>query len=189
MQALHAYHDDHGHFPPPYVADANGKPMHSWRVLILPYLELDGLYKAYNFNEPWNGPNNRKLAAAKHYSLRCPAEPQRPLGMTSYFCVVGPGRMKPGKKHQELADFTDGPTIMLVESNTAQVNWLEPRDLAVEDILSGKNTADAPGISASHDGRRDGKAWKSPAWCNYAMHDARVVRLPADIDRETLGVS
>ncbi len=37
--ALHSYFDDHGHLPPPYIADSQGKPMHSWRVLILPYLE------------------------------------------------------------------------------------------------------------------------------------------------------
>ncbi len=52
-------------FPPAYVADKNGRPMHSWRVLILPFLEYDDLYKQYNFNEPWDGPNNRKLLAAR----------------------------------------------------------------------------------------------------------------------------
>ncbi len=35
----------HGYFPPAYVADADGKPMHSWRVLILPHLEKDALFK------------------------------------------------------------------------------------------------------------------------------------------------
>src|SRR5271163_108233 len=36
--ALHNYHDTYGSFPPAYVADETGKPMHSWRVLILPFL-------------------------------------------------------------------------------------------------------------------------------------------------------
>src|SRR4051812_3837711 len=35
--ALHNYHDAYGTFPPAYIADQNGRPMHSWRVLILPY--------------------------------------------------------------------------------------------------------------------------------------------------------
>ena len=42
---MHNYHDEHGSFPPAYIADASGKPMHSWRVLILPYLDEKGLYR------------------------------------------------------------------------------------------------------------------------------------------------
>src|SRR4051812_10595310 len=61
--ALHNYHADYGVFPPAYVADASGRPLHSWRVLILPYLEQKPLYNRYNFSEPWDGPNNRRLAS------------------------------------------------------------------------------------------------------------------------------
>ena len=57
--ALLAYEADHGQFPPAYIADENGKPMHSWRVLILPYLAEKSIYDAYDFTEPWDGPNNR----------------------------------------------------------------------------------------------------------------------------------
>jgi hypothetical protein len=59
--ALHNYHDTFGAFPPAYVADESGKPMHSWRVLILPFLESSPLYDKYRFDEPWDGPNNRQL--------------------------------------------------------------------------------------------------------------------------------
>ncbi|MDH3719020.1 MAG: DUF1559 domain-containing protein, partial [Planctomycetota bacterium] len=62
--ALHQYHDQYGSFPPAYVAGPDGKPWHSWRVLILPFIEAEPLYAMYNFDEPWDGPNNRKLAAA-----------------------------------------------------------------------------------------------------------------------------
>ena len=41
--ALHAYHEDHGSFPPAYVPGADGEPAHSWRVLLLPYLEQEQL--------------------------------------------------------------------------------------------------------------------------------------------------
>ena len=59
--ALLNYHDTHGHFPPAYVLGPDGKRWHSWRALILPYLDED-LGRRYRFDEPWNGPNNRKLA-------------------------------------------------------------------------------------------------------------------------------
>ena len=60
--ALLNYNDIFGCFPPAYTTDANGKPMHSWRVLILPFIEQQTLYKRYRFDEPWDGPNNSLLA-------------------------------------------------------------------------------------------------------------------------------
>ncbi len=67
--ALQNYHQANGCFPPAYVADKNGKPMHSWRVLILPYVGFDDLYKAYDFTEPWDGPNNKKTESAAKRNL------------------------------------------------------------------------------------------------------------------------
>ena len=71
--AVANYHETYGCFPPAYVADRDGKPMHSWRVLILPFLEQRELYNAYNFAEPWDGPNNRKLADGSGGSTSAPA--------------------------------------------------------------------------------------------------------------------
>ena len=50
--ALHDYHEVYGSFPPAYVSDENGRPMHSWRLLILPHLDQTGIYKRYRFDEP-----------------------------------------------------------------------------------------------------------------------------------------
>jgi type II secretory pathway pseudopilin PulG len=70
--ALHLYHEDYGSFPPAYTVDASGRPMHSWRVLILPYLEEAGLYKQYNLEEPWNSPNNLAVANQVPAIFQCP---------------------------------------------------------------------------------------------------------------------
>src|SRR5262245_23624397 len=59
--AVHEYIDHWKCFPPAYLADAAGRPAHSWRVLLLPYLGYEELYKQYDFNEPWDGPNNSRL--------------------------------------------------------------------------------------------------------------------------------
>src|SRR5262245_52541441 len=48
--ALQTYHDVYGSLPPAYIADASGKPLHSWRVLILPFLGERSLYEAYRFD-------------------------------------------------------------------------------------------------------------------------------------------
>ncbi|MDZ7618474.1 MAG: DUF1559 domain-containing protein, partial [Patescibacteria group bacterium] len=72
--AMHSYHAAYGHLPPAYLADKDGKPLHSWRVLILPYVEEQDLYDA-RFDEPWNGPNNIRLAHKMPKLYHCPSEP------------------------------------------------------------------------------------------------------------------
>jgi hypothetical protein len=76
--ALHCYHQQYGMLPPAYLADATGRPMHSWRVLLLPFLEAQSLYDQYDFREPWNGPNNSKLLTKMPYFYSCPSQPPTP---------------------------------------------------------------------------------------------------------------
>jgi hypothetical protein len=180
---LRTYHEQHGHFPPPYVADANGKPMHSWRVLILPYIEEQALYNAYNFNEPWDGPNNSKLASQMPRVFGCPSVGPASSGLTNYFYVVGPGRVPRDSTYQKLSDFKE-PTILLVESSDATINWLEPRDLTVAQVLQGSNAGPGPSASSHHSHK--GVITRDEGWFHVAMHDASIRRLPQDIDRETL---
>ena len=50
--AIHNYHDVYQRFPPAYVADEDGKPMHSWRVLVLEFIRdptAKQLYNQYDF--------------------------------------------------------------------------------------------------------------------------------------------
>src|ERR1700690_1532678 len=72
--AMHNYHDTYGSFPPAYIPDKNGRPMHSWRVLLLPFLEFGPLYDQYRFDEPWNGPHNRELAKLPIALFHCPTD-------------------------------------------------------------------------------------------------------------------
>jgi RNA polymerase sigma factor (sigma-70 family) len=61
--ALHNYNDVHGHLPPPAITDKTGKPLLSWRVAILPFIDQDALYKEFKLNESWDSPHNKKLLA------------------------------------------------------------------------------------------------------------------------------
>jgi hypothetical protein len=83
--ALEEYKDRKGSYPPLYTVDSSGKPMHSWRVLILPYIGKQDLYNAYNFNEPWNGPNNSKLASQIPDYYQCCSE--RHSSMTPFMAI------------------------------------------------------------------------------------------------------
>jgi hypothetical protein len=141
--ALQTYHDVHGHLPPPYIADAHGKPIHSWRVLILPYIEEQTLYRQYKFDEPWDGPNNRKLAKLIPEVFRCPSQLSTNAACsveTNYFAIVGPETAWPegGDSGRKFRDFKDGVsmTLLLVEATGQSVNWMEPRDVSMDDAIA-----------------------------------------------------
>jgi prepilin-type processing-associated H-X9-DG protein len=150
--AMHNYHDTYGCFPPAYVADKDGQPMHSWRVLLLPFLEFRQLYDEYRFDEPWNGPHNRKLAELSIALFKCPAQNDA-KPETNYFVVVGPKTIFPGDKTIAIKDITDGThdTILLVEAVDSGINWLEPRDMSYEEAARGINPKSGWGISSRHD--------------------------------------
>ncbi len=54
--AYHNVHSATNTFPPPAIADKDGKPLLSWRVAILPYVEQQELYNKFKLDEPWDSP-------------------------------------------------------------------------------------------------------------------------------------
>jgi prepilin-type processing-associated H-X9-DG protein len=154
--AMHNYNQQYGCFPPAYIADENGKPMHSWRVLILPFLEEEGkgLYSQYKFDEPWDGPNNKKLAARMPRVFQCPTEHGEPGGSeTSYAMLVGPRAFSDGATSRTLSEITakDGlsNTIMVAECAGAGLNWMEPRDLDTEEMSFKIQTGGDGGVATT----------------------------------------
>lgn len=158
--ALRAYEQRYHCFPPAYVADANGHPMHSWRVLLLPYLDHIAVYRSYRFDEPWDGPHNRALAAAMPREYRCPDGPAGSL-MTNYVAIVGPRTMWPGDKPASPPDVTvgDPQTLLIVETHTANIHWMEPRDLQIDNLPLKINPPLGVGISSPHT-----RPSRSPVW-------------------------
>ena len=172
--AVANYHDQHGHFPPPYLADGEGRPMHSWRVLILPYIEQDELYKQYDFNEPWNGPKNRLLAdrMPKMYALH--GEHRPGLTTTNYVAVTGPETVWSPDQPLRFEDVMDrtGSTILVVENRGANIHWMEPRDFVLDEMPMELNHP--LGLNSKY---------KSPA---VAMTDGSIRQLRPPLTPETL---
>jgi prepilin-type processing-associated H-X9-DG protein len=152
--AMFRYHEANGCFPPAFIADQNGRPMHSWRVLLLPYLEHEDLYKQYKFNEPWDSPSNRKLTDCAVRGFRCLSAPHLGKPNTSYMMVVGPHTISDGPHSRKVSEITDGTskTIMLVEVADSGVRWAEPKDLSFNDLEFKINNVDRPGIGSHHSG-------------------------------------
>jgi prepilin-type processing-associated H-X9-DG protein len=178
--ALHNYHDTYKTFPAAYVPDENGRPMHSWRVAILPFLEQQHIFNQYDFNEPWDGPNNSQLASMypQLEVYRCPEDTQSGFDSTSYMAVVAPDGVFEGGKWNSIADIPDGTsnTILVVEVTGAATHWMQPVDLDAEAL----NRM----INAAHDG--SGVASNHPQGVNVAMADGAVITLTDATDLETL---
>lgn len=175
--ALQQYHDAFGCFPPAYVADENARPMHSWRVLILPFVDQQELYKRYRFDEPWDGPNNRKLHDVIVPLYSCPSEPKRGSA-TSYVVVTGPETAWRGGTSLSLGDIRDGTsqTISVAEVASGSVHWMEPRDLEFDRMSFTIDSSDkAVGLESHH-----------PGGANVLMADGSVHWLAAKTARRSL---
>jgi hypothetical protein len=155
--ALFNYHQTFGSFPPPYITDGEGRPRHSWRVLIRPFLDASPFYNSYRFDEPWDGPNNAQLIASERggwYWHHCPSEHHDDPFTTDYVAIVGPGTAWNVDHPVSVDDMADGPanTLLLVEVVGSGINWAEPRDLALDRIAPTVNAKSVLGISSRHVG-------------------------------------
>lgn len=136
--ALYSYHHEYDCFPPAYVLGPDGKPWHSWRVLLLPFLDEQKLYDRYRFDEPWDGPHNRELQALRPEAYASLLQQSRLNTVTTYLGVVSRRTMWPAHLSLKLSDVTDGPsnTIQLLQNVGSDVVWSEPREMREKDALA-----------------------------------------------------
>ena len=176
--ALQNYADVYKCFPPAYVTDAKGNRMHSWRMLLLPFLEQKPLYEQYDFSEPWNGPHNRLLADKIPPVYGCPSDDLRGPGQVSYLAVTGPGTVWPGNRCATFGDIKDGTsnTLIIVESVGSGIHWMEPRDLPFEALAKGINANQGLGVCSRHDGVAE-----------VSFCDGSVKPIGASVSARTLG--
>jgi len=128
--SMHTYHDVNNSFPSAASVDDQGKPLLSWRVQMLPYIEQQELYKEFHLDEPWDSEHNKKLISRMPATFASPNRPND--GKTVYLVPVGSGTMFAEGKAPAVSSITDGTsnTIMIVEADHDRaVEWTRPADL------------------------------------------------------------
>jgi hypothetical protein len=128
--ALNAYADRYGTYPPPIVTDAAGKKLYSWRVLILPFMGHEPLYKSFELSQAWDSATNANLIR------QMPSEFGSPNSInalstfeTNYVLITGPGTLFPPTGPMGYKGI-DPETLLLVETNNS-TTWSEPGDIDI----------------------------------------------------------
>jgi len=165
----------------PYAStpDEDGKPIHSWRVSLLPFMEQENLYNQYSFDEPWDGPNNSKLHSIVVPTYRCPdiASSGDDVFGTNYLVVTGKGTAFDGTKKVSAKEVTDGMsnTLAVVEVKNVNTHWMEPVDITLDEMITRFSDKELAASYCVH-----------PGEIRVALLDGSVRRLSVPIDADEL---
>jgi hypothetical protein len=135
--AFHHYLDATGTFPAHAIYSKAGKPLLSWRVAILPYVEQGQLYNQFKLDEPWDSEHNKTLIARIPAVYRSPKIRDRRPGLTTYLVPINKDFVFTGKaKGVQIKDIEDGTsnTVVVVDAaDESGVIWTKPDDLVVDE--------------------------------------------------------
>jgi hypothetical protein len=148
--AMHNFHAATNHFPPAVVFGPDGKPWHSWRVLLLPYLGAVEAYNQYDFTQPWDSPRNRALLDKMPAVYRDPQIGAATGSTTHYAALVGERTAFPPQGSRitivngaASGDLYKGTNIVMITDGTSntmaiapvdparKIPWTKPEDIAV----------------------------------------------------------
>jgi hypothetical protein len=135
------YEEHFGHLPPCFDAASDGRRVHSWRAHIASVVNSVEGSVPYDFEQPWDGPHNSRLAERPFEFFACPSDPetQKDKRLTNYFVVEGSSTAFPGSRCTSLRAIRRRPgtsnTVLVVEASGMSVRWSEPRDLTLDAIL------------------------------------------------------
>jgi type II secretory pathway pseudopilin PulG len=159
--ALHNYHDVHGCFPPPYTVDGSGRKLHSWRTLILPFLDQAPLYQRIDLSKPWNDPVNEAARRTVVSVYHCPSL-SGDGDRTTYMAVVGSdGVFRWGEttSSKQIRDDAARTLLLLDVNGGRSVPWMEPVDLDEQTVHALSQASDLPHRHGIQTLMADGSLW------------------------------
>lgn len=138
LLAMLNYESAYRTYPARASTDDNGKPLLSWRVHILPFIQQNALYKKFKLDEPWDSPHNIKLVTKMPLIYGDPSsrsKEENEGGKTRYLVPVGSDTVFEKNEGTKIGDITDGTsnTIAVVcAPPEAAVIWTKPVDWQVD---------------------------------------------------------
>lgn len=197
--ALYNYHDVFKSFPPAITYAADGAPMHSWRVVITPFLMQTTFYDAYDFQQAWDGPSNLLLADevpdvarssvatkyakrvfdAVYFGYRCPSAPRsQDHWMTNYVMLIDDRRGKPNGPPNRPGSIppslTPKSAVIIIEIADSDVRWMEPRHVLLSELSMKINDRSRRSLSSDHGGACVAYADGSVEWLDDATTEEYV---------------
>jgi len=151
--AMKRYHDQYDSFPPAAGLDKDGKPVHSWRVYLLPFIGREDLHKKYNFDEPWDSPGNSLLHDKMPDLFGSAYDYDRGANAPTFRLITGKGALLNPGKPGSLSDCKDSADqiILAVEVAGFSDNWLKPGELDIDSLTWVNSSVDGEGISSAED--------------------------------------
>ncbi len=173
--ALLIYQQEHGALPHAWTVDGDGVPLHSWRVLLLPYLGHEPLFAEIRLNEPWDSEHNRQFHNQMPSVYACPSAVLEPAG-TAYSVVVGERTAFQPGVGRSLDEF--GMDLILVAERSTAVCWMDPASELTE--------ASTRKVLPSQSVEEDGIGCEHPAIVLVAARDGSTQFIRKDIDASVL---
>lgn len=133
--ALNSYAADYGTYPPATLRDTAGRPLHSWRVLILPYLGEQETFDQFDLSKPWDHETNLQASYMMPSVYAHPNDANSMGGQSGYYLMTGPGTLFPatGPLSPDKMDDKSSQTILVIAGvpslSTSLGGWAEPVDL------------------------------------------------------------
>ena len=187
--AMHLYEREHGTLPPTFTIDENGKPLHSWRTLLLPYFgdeTLAELYKQIKLNESWDSEHNRQFHERNLDIYRCPSAVKKD-GESNYSVIVGDELLFTADGKGQPLDKC-GPIILLLTERIFGVCWMQPdKEIAQADAENGVNreflTLDNTEMSSSVSSAPVPISSNHSGGVNFGLRDGGITFISDTIDR------
>ena len=166
------------------IVDADGRPLLSWRVAVLPHIGEESLYREFQLDEPWDSPHNIALLPRMPEIYVCPSSPVPPSeGITSYVAAAGPGMFfdapEPilgtpmiGVPLSAIHDGTSNTILVLELGRNNGVPWTSPQEVTVD-------------IDEAIDVLREAQTNHTSSRMTL-FGDGSVRMVPQQIDRQTL---
>ena len=150
--ALHNYENKYGQLPPAFTLDGEGKRLHGWRTLLLPFLEQADLYSKIDLTKSWDDPANDAVRQVALSVFRCPSSNVK-QSQTIYLAVVCAKSSLQPNKGRAITEFVDrlSDTVVVYEAEPSQaVHWMSPEDADEKMFLSSSGKS-----KTSHEGGRN----------------------------------